>query len=151
MATGNVYYDILLIGRTGQGKSTTGNKLLKIVVNEGQPVPTTPEEDNTISYFVSKSGCESCTKNCKVLSKPGGVIRVLDTPGFAASNKEQGVTVYEANLGIMRAIMRNQRDLHMKFSRVLYFLPNSSIKDALNVLTSLSTLVIQEIRKCLLE
>ena len=80
-------------------------------------------------FFNSQRGADSCTRFCKVLSTGSSIsgaekVRVLDTPGFASSEKTKEKTVYKANLRIIRTIVRNQQENNMELSRVLYFLPN---------------------------
>ena len=57
------------------------------------------------------------------LAKPK--LRILDTPGFQASStlQESGISAYQANLGIMRQIVRMQAQHNLVFKRILYFLP----------------------------
>lgn len=146
------YFNVLLLGRTGQGKSTLGNNLLK---PRGSSKATDSDPDahketdhdysslakrdvhkaiapdysslaaaaqDTDSRFKEGMGYESCTRRCEVLSATG--VRVLDTPGFADSDKvTEAGGIYRANLSMFRNIARKQVELKFAFDRVLYFLP----------------------------
>ena len=112
-------YDILLIGSFGMGKSTAGNKLLKI---NPQSIPFTPEGDEAIQFFVTKGGPTSTTQYCKLLPKESSEVRVMDTPGFSDSHGRE-LSNYDGNLYTFHKILLSQRDNGIAFSRVLYFLP----------------------------
>ena len=96
-------YDILLVGRTGQGRSTTANKLL----GGGD--------------FKTGHDSGSVTSECR-LGEKGGV-RILDTPGFANTQLSQVVGGAECNVEVYGQILREQKKHELAFRRVLYFLP----------------------------
>ena len=129
------YYDILMLGRTGQGKSTTANKLLEIesrgaIVHDHKISESGVElsseargQDEARVSFETGDGMDSITTNCKLISNEMTNIRVLDTPGFAGTwgTREHGV--FKGNLQIFRSILRAQDEVDLAFCRVLYFLP----------------------------
>lgn len=141
------YYDIVMVGKTGQGKSTFGNKLLNLdkyperkirlfeFVNESA-LPHSGSDLSKKKRFIQASDPEvtreesmlSVTAKCKLLANDETNIRVLDVPGFSDSGsveKAAGkkVSVKEANLQIIRWIVRAQLDFQLKVRRIVYFLP----------------------------
>lgn len=135
MATPNdEYFDVLLVGRSGLGKSSTGNKLIKGHCEK--------EHYNIIQYVGQLGGllklCKgethtfperkpgsyvSCTKQCEILLNKREKVRVLDTMGFGDSDDSKDVDVYTANLRLFRSVVRVQMLMNIQFQRVLYFLP----------------------------
>ena len=180
------YYDIMVIGRTGMGKSTTVDKLL-IANSTGRQYSEASQEDpipdfergtlkhgdmtmwhvsddesdkrsvakrlkNLIFFKAlenshkeinqSRTGNDMYgrTLNCELLSNESTRVRVLDVPGFfgvdAADGShhdlgERAVSAANADLGIMRKILRIKTAYHLNFSRIVYFLPDKgSLKRA---------------------
>ena len=131
------YFDVMMIGKTGSGKSTVGNRLLDIdpetkalmgVYRPGEDITNVikqwDEDGDQKPYFEMGDGNESVTKRCKVLSNEKNKDRVLDTRGFADTENTQRDGVIKGNLQSFRWILQAQRAYNLRFSRVLYFLPN---------------------------
>ena len=142
--TDDSYFDILLLGRTGIGKSTAGNNMLydapqgadhltawKLAgITEGEVRQLEPAVQSQ-TFKHAPSSPDSTTTECELLSNDDAKLRILDIPGFQSSNykhqSEEGrnttVTPYQANLGIMRQIVRIQARFSLVFKCALYFLP----------------------------
>ena len=127
------YHDVLVIGRTGQGKSTVANILLGIDPNtktllvEGYGEDVIKEwgfnPDGKL-YFEIGTRPGSVTDKCKVLSNERSKDRILDTRGLADSRATAKYGVVQGNIQSFRWVLQAQKELNICFSRVLYFLPN---------------------------
>ena len=138
------YYDIVIIGRTGLGKSTLGNKLLQVhdtsyitnrefstsyVRGKGISEPNIKFDGFPTSEDKDVEKDLAVTKECQLVANESTsfeAIRVLDTPGF--HTKKSGMTMYQANLQKFRWIVREQvdPDKNLAVKRLLYFLPDRS-------------------------
>ena len=139
--------NVLLLGKTGRGKSTTGNKLVNADGNnapnleaEGKLKREWPPEEPATKVgvdqasvpkrkirFAAETGRKSVTQECAIIANAAAGFRVMDTRGFAPSDFVD--TVYLSNLRIIREVVGIASDEEIIFHRVLYFLPERDIPE----------------------
>lgn len=178
------YFDVLMIGKAGSGKSTTADKLLianpqGLCYGDSHEASTLDEDESMmhnqdLSMWIFKNETgdnheeadrrlkglamhrqlqdshaevvrahdddDTGTEQCELTSNETTKLRVLDMPGFnsafllsiPASNTSPPpsasgfgtINLAVANQGLMQKLIRIQAIAELRFSRILYFLPN---------------------------
>jgi len=149
------YFDIMLMGRRGMGKTTTAEKI--IMAKSGKKHD--PEPTNDISIWCLsdepevkervKKRLENLylwrslanpheevnrrrkeerrdTSKCELLCNDTSKVRVLDVPGFHGTNESCSFSKYDDDLSLVRKILHLKSAHKFKFNRIVYFLPETS-------------------------
>ena len=133
-------WDILLIGKTGLGKSTTAIKLQEWDKYESSIKSLNPNDGTVMNAPakkpVSGNSLKSVTAELQAWENPVTKVRVVDVPGFGGTEPHPLLDVWKQNLAIVHRISKlistersetSTDNNPFKFRRILYFFPTRGV------------------------